>query len=161
MTAFVDQGVVERTWRRLGALPARDMVRLQRQAGKLQPELVGFVLGFTSGLRAEAAGLALYVMIVVLEMFRSSSRTSTRKVDELAVMRLWRESKASLDAPAGSDPLSALLADSSEPAAFEYVFDAFTDMEQEDPVALTDEELEQLLAVLRTFVEGLHHACSP
>ena len=55
----------------------------------------------------------------------------------------------------GSDGTSA------EPAAFEYVFDAFTDMEQEDPVALSDEELEQLLAVLRTFVEGLHHACTP
>ncbi len=165
MTAFVDPAVVERTWRRLGALPARDMVRLQRQAGKLQPELVGFVLGFTSDLRAEAAGLALYVMIVVLEMFRSVSAKSMRKLDELAVMRLWRESRqairTSLDAPAGSDPLSELLADSSEPAAFEYVFDAFTDMEQEDPVALSEAEFEQLLAVLRTFVEGLHHACSP
>ncbi len=163
MTAFVDQGVVERTWRRLGALPARDMLKLQRNAGKLQPELVGFVLGFTSDLRAEAAGLALYVMIVVLEMFRSASRKSMRKIDELAVMRLWRESQqaiaGSLNAPGGSDPLSALLAESSEPAVFEYVFDAFTDMEQEDPVALTDGELEQLLAVLRTFVEGLHHAC--
>jgi hypothetical protein len=165
MTALVDQEVVERTWRRLGALPARDMLRLQRNAGKLQPELVGFVLGFTSDLLAEAAGLALYVMIVVLEMFRSASARSMRKLDELAVMRLWHESqqavRASLEAPPGSDPLIALLADSSEPAAFEYVFDAFTDMEQEDPVALTDEELEQLLAVLRTFVEGLHHASSP
>jgi hypothetical protein len=104
-------------------------------------------------------------MIVVLEMFRSVSAKSMRKLDELAVMRLWRESRqairTSLDAPAGSDPLSELLADSSEPAAFEYVFDAFTDMEQEDPVALSEAEFEQLLAVLRTFVEGLHHACSP
>lgn len=165
MTALIDRELVERTWQRLGALPARDMVRLQRQSGRLRPELVGFVLAFTSELSAEAAGAALYVMIVVLEMFRSAPVKKMRKVGDGMVLRLWRDSqkaiKESLDATSGADPLTLLLAGSTEPAVFEYVFDAFTDMGQDDPVALNSDELERLLAILRTFVEALHEACRP
>ena len=165
MTAFVGPELVERTWQRLGALPAPEMVKLQHQSGKLQPELVGFVLGFSSALSTEAVGLALYVMIVVLEMFRTASVKKMRKVNDAAIMRLWHESqkavKESLDAPSGTDSLTVLLAGSSEPAVLEYVFDALTDTEQEDPVALSAEELEHLLAILRTFVEALHQVCRP
>ena len=148
------------TWRRLGALPRRDMLALQRQSGKLQPELVGFVMGYTSHLSPEAAGLALYLMVVTIEMFRSASRRKMRKVKEAAIMRLWRESEEAIRqsfAPnTAADPLSLLVASSSEPAVLEYVFDALTDTDDEDPVELSAEELEHLLAVLRTLSEGLH-----
>jgi hypothetical protein len=165
MPALVNAELVEYTWRRLGALPARDMVHLQRQSGKLQPELVGFVLGFTSDLSAEAVGLTLYVMLVTLEMFRTAAPRKLRKVKDAAIMRLWRESRnavrEALNANASTDPLIVLLAGSNEPAVLEYVFDALTDTEQEEPVALSGAELEHLLAVLRTFVEGLHLASRP
>ena len=168
MPPFVDSELVELTWRRLGELPPRDMLALQRQSGKLQPELVGFVLGYTSQLPPEAIGLALYLMVVTIEMFRSASPRRMRKVKEAAIMRLWRESeeavRRSLAPETDADPLSILVESSSEPAALEYIFDALTDMEQEDPVDLSADELEQLLAVLRTLSEGLHlgslHACA-
>ena len=73
MPAFVDSELVDLTWRRLGALPPRDMLALQRQSGKLQPELVGFVLGYTSQLSPQAVGLALYLMVVTIELFRLAS----------------------------------------------------------------------------------------
>ena len=136
------------------------MLALQRQSGKLQPELVGFVLGYTSRLSPEAVGLALYLMVVTIEMFRSAAPRKMRKIKDAAIMRLWRESeeaiRRSLAPDTDADPLSVLVASSSEPAVFEYIFDALTDTEQEDPVELTADELEQLLAVLRTLCEGLH-----
>lgn len=165
MTAFVDAALVEQTWQRLGALPPSEMLKLQRQCGKLQPDLTAFVLAFTSALSPEAVGLGLYVMIVVLAMFRDACPGKQRKASERLILRIWRESEAavtdSLDAPPGSDPLQQLLGTSSEPAILESVFDAFTDMEQEEPVALTREEVERLLAVMRTFIETLHQVCRP
>jgi hypothetical protein len=160
MPPFVDSALVDQTWRRLGALPPRDMLALQRQSGKLQPELVGFVLGYTSRLSPEAVGLALYLMVVTIEMFRSASPRKMRKVKDAAIMRLWRESeeaiRESLAPDTDADPLSILVANSSEPAVLEYIFDALTDTEQEDPVELSADELKHLLTVLRTLSEGLH-----
>ncbi|CAN5894831.1 hypothetical protein BH11GEM1_BH11GEM1_32060 [soil metagenome] len=165
MSALVDSSLVEHTWLRLGALPPSEMVKLQRQSGKLQPDLIGFVLGFTSSLSPEAIGLALYVTIVVLAMFRAACPGKQRKANDRQIMRIWTDSAAavaaSLNAPPISDPLQQLLAGSSEPAVLEYVFDAFTDMEQEEAVALSAAELERLLAVMRTFIETLHHVCQP
>jgi hypothetical protein len=162
MSAVVPPEIVERTWQRLGALPPKDMLKLQRQSGRLQPELVGFVIGYTSELSPDAVGLALYVMVVVLEMFRVTPRCDLRKVREETILRLWPESQALIQASLDSDgdPLEALLAASTEPTVFEYVFDAFTDTEQEDPVSLSAVELETLLAILRTFIEALHEASS-
>ena len=158
MPQFVDSDLVDRTWRRLGALPPRDMLALQRQSGKLQPELVGFVIGYTSALAPEAIGLALYLMVVTIEMFRSASPRKMRKVKDAAILRLWRESEESLAPDTDADPLSLLVANSSEPAVLEYLFDALTDTDQDDPVELSADELEHLLAVLRTLSEGLHLA---
>ena len=162
MPPFVDSSLVDRTWRRLGALPPRDMLALQRQSGKLQPELVGFVIGYTSELAPGAIGLALYLMVVTIEMFRSASPRKMRKVKDAAILRLWRESeeaiRQSLAPDTDADPLSLLVANSSEPAVLEYVFDALTDTDQDDPVELSADELEHLLAVLRTLSEGLHLA---
>ena len=79
---------------------------------------MGFVLGFTSDLSAEAVGLALYVMLVTLEMFRAAVPRKLRKVKDAAIMRLWRESQTavreSLEAEAGTDPLVVLLAGSAD-----------------------------------------------
>jgi hypothetical protein len=163
MSAIVSPEIVERTWQRLGALAPKEMLKLQRQSGRLQPELVGFVLGYTSELSPDAVGLALYVMVVVLEMFRVTPRCHLRKVPEQTILRLWPESQTLIQASLDSDgdPLEALLAASTERAVFEYVFDAFTDTERDDPVSLDADELETLLAILRTFIEALHGASSP
>lgn len=104
-------------------------------------------------------------MVVVLTMFRAACPGKQRKANDRQIMRIWTDSAAavaaSLNAPPISDPLQQLLAGSSEPAVLAYVIDAFTDMEQEEAVALGAAELERLLAVMRTFIETLHHVCRP
>ena len=165
MAAIVDPEFVEGTWLRVGAAAPRDMLKLQKQVGKCQPEVAGFVIGFTSELSPEAAGLALYVMVVVHEIFRSAPIKQVKKVKDSSIIRHWHLSQQALplflEQAAGPSALTEFVASSSEPAVMQYVVDALTELDQEDPVPLDPEELGHLLAVLRTVVESLHQACRP
>src|SRR5258705_13490046 len=128
MAAFVSADLVEQAWRRVGALDAPEVLRLQNRSGKFQPELVGFVLGFTSKMSPEAMGIALYAMLVVFEMFQRAPATSFGKVKDAAIMRLWtsnRQLSAELLANAfDRDLMTEFVTGSAEPAALQYVVDA-------------------------------------
>ena len=165
MAAIIDPELVEATWLRVAALAPGEVLKLQRRAGKSQPEVVGFVIGFTSELSPGATGLALYVMDVVHEIFRSAPVKQIKKVKDSSIIRHWNASQQALplalNQSAGPPALAEFVASSSEPAVMQYVVEALTDLEQEDPVPLDPEELGHLLAVLRTVVESLHQACRP
>ena len=70
MAALVSEVLMEATWQSVGgASPAR-VLRRQQACGEEQEELAGFVVGFTSKLRPDAMGLALYAYVVIAEAFR-------------------------------------------------------------------------------------------
>ncbi|MBA3345013.1 MAG: hypothetical protein H0T44_06880 [Gemmatimonadales bacterium] len=93
MTAIVSAELVEQAWRRIGALDASEALKLQNRSGKFQPELVGFVLGFTSKISPEAMGIALYAMLALFEMFQRAPGTTFRKVKDATIMRLWTNNR--------------------------------------------------------------------
>jgi hypothetical protein len=159
--AFVSQDVVEATWKKAGAMDTKTARALQKKSGKSQPELTGFTIGFTHELRPDAVGLALYIMVVVFEMFRAAG-VKTRKASEQSVMKHWKRSSelaAQLEA-SGVVPsqLSALNLPTEEPYVLQYVIDALTEVPDDDPVELTTSEFWHLFATLKTVVDTLHDA---
>lgn len=94
MTAIVSPELVEQAWRRIGALDASEALKLQNRSGKFQPELVGFVLGFTHHLSPEGMGIALYAMAVLFEMFQRAPATQFAKVSDAAIARFLCDSFA-------------------------------------------------------------------
>lgn len=161
MAAIIQPELVESTWQHVGALESRAVLKIQQQAGKFQPEVVGFVLGFTSELRGEAMGIALYAMLVVLEMFRAAPVRKIVKVKDSTILRHWRENQRILSttSESGAPALAAVAASSTEPYVVQYIVEALTDREQEDRPLLTDTEIRYVLSILKTASDSLHDAC--
>jgi len=161
MTPIVSPELAEQAWQRIGRLDAPGVVKLQKRSGKFQPELVGFVLGFTHDLSPEAMGIALCAMLVIFEMFQRAAPKGFTKINERAILRLWQESRRIRDALLASEFDSALMNDlvigSSEPTAVRYVVEALVDAQEESGV-LPPGEVAQVLAIHRTVIEALHAA---
>lgn len=161
MTTIVSPELVERAWRRIAALDASAALKLQNRSGKFQPELVGFVLGFTHDLSREGMGIALYAMLVLFEMFQQVPATRFTKVKDAAIMQSWPANRG-----LGTELLKcefdrAMMADfvssSSEPAALQYVVEALIDA-QDEAGDLPPEEIAHILAIHRTVIDALHAA---
>ena len=157
---LVSAGLIDETWRAVGASSPAAIRQLQKQCGKDHEELTGFMLGFTSDLRPEALGLALYVHVVVSHAFRRSG-TKFRRIRPGRIERTWAANSEFIDGLKTSGysrtaiPNEAL--PSSEPAVLRYVIDALTE-EGQDPVELSDGEFWHILRVLKTVVDCLHDA---
>ena len=161
MTALVSTRVMEETWRAVGALSEREIRKRQGLCGKEQKELTGFVLGFTSDLREEALGLALYAHFVVVEAFRRSG-AAFRKIESGNIERTWKDNFGFTNdlrvAGYTRSPFQLQEDLSSEPAAMQYVIDALTEEDSDDPVRLTDQEFWHVLQVLKTVTDCMHEA---
>jgi hypothetical protein len=151
--------VVETTWRKIGAFDPAEMSALQGRSGGLQPELTGFVIGFTSDLRPDALGLALYAMVVVYEMFRVHY-LKIRKARERVVVRQWEVAQDLTsrlrEQGVRRDELLHADIDTSEPLAMRYVIEALTERAADDPIDINDDEFWLMVAVLKTVIETLH-----
>lgn len=91
---MVSEDLAEATWKRLAEMDTEATLAIQKNCGKSQPELAAFVIASVHALRPEAAGLGLYVMVVVFEMFRATG-ANIRKATDKSVMKHWKRSAIS------------------------------------------------------------------
>ena len=161
MSALVSPQLMEETWHAAAVMPPNAALHRQELCGKEQPELTGFVIGFTSELPPDAVGLALYAYVVVMEAFRRTE-TRFRKIHPGKIERAWKDNFAFLNdlKHAGHTRLPFRLeADrSSEPAVLQYVIDALTEQDDEDPVDLAELDFWHILQVLKTVADCMHDA---
>ncbi len=161
MAPLVSAQVMEETWRAVGAMSDAEIRRKQGLCGKEQEELTGFVLAFTSELPSEALGLALYAHFVVIEAFRRSG-ARFRKLKPTKIENTWRDNFGFINdlkaaghtyAPFQLKPELA-----PEPAVMQYVIDALTEENEDDPVSLSDDDFWRILQVLKTVADCMHFA---
>ena len=161
MEPLVSAQLVEDTWRAIGALSDDEIRRKQALCGKEQQELTGFVLAFTSDLPPEAFGLALYVHLVVIEAFRRSG-ARFRRLKPTRIETTWRENFGFIgDLKAAGHtraPFQLRPELASEPAVMQYVIDALTEENEDDPVSLGEEDFWRIVQVLKTVADCMHSA---
>jgi hypothetical protein len=159
--ALVDAELMESTWRAVGAMSDSEIRRRQALCGKEQEELTGFVLAYTSDLPPEGLGLALYAHLIVIEAFRRSG-ARFRKLKSKRIENTWKENFGFINdlRAAGNSrtpfQLKAELA--SEPAVVQYVIDALTEDNEDDPVSISEDDFWRILQVLKTVADCLHFA---
>ena len=160
---LVSSAVMDETWRAMGEWTTAAVRRMQKRCGEDQEELTGFVLAFTSNLRPEALGLALYVHLVVAQAFRRSG-VKFRKITPEGIEREWEENFAFINelktAGYGCSHFFLPTHLSSEPAVVQYVIDALTVEDDADPVVLGEAEFWRILQVLKTFADCMHAAAA-
>lgn len=161
MTQLISPELMENTWRSVASMSSDELRRRQDLCGKEQEELTSFVLAATTDLSPDAAGLALYIHLVVVEAFRRT-KIPFRKVDSGTVERLWQESFGFINdlkrAGHGRQPFQLEASLCAEPAALQYVVDALTETDADDPVDFADDDFWQILRILKTLVDCMHDA---
>jgi len=158
---LVDGQLMEETWRAVGAMPDAEIRRRQGLCGKEQEELTGFVLAYTSDLPPEALGVALYTHFVVIEAFRRS-RAQFRKLKPTRIENTWKDNFGFINelkaAGYSRAPFELKSELASEPAVVQYVIDALTEDNEDDPVNLSDDDFWRILQVLKTVADCMHSA---
>ncbi len=152
---------MEETWQSVAGMTPNEVLRRQGRCGKEQQELTSFVLGFISELPPEAAGLALYVHLVVIETFRRT-KAQFRKIKPVTIQRTWKDNFAFVNdlkhAGHTRRPFQLKADGFSEPAVLQYVIDALTEQDDEDPVELAEFDFWHVLQVLKTAADCMHDA---
>ena len=161
MAALISPELMEKTWQSVASMSSNELRRQQDLCGKEQEELTGFVLALTTDLSPDAGGLALYIHLVVVEAFRRT-KTPFRKVPRGTVERIWKESFGFINdlkqVGHGRQPFQLEASLCSEPAALQYVVDALTETDADDPVDFDDNDFWQILQILKTLVDCMHGA---
>jgi hypothetical protein len=161
MEPLVDAQLMEATWRAVGAMSDAEIRRRQGLCGKEQEELTAFVLAFTSELPSDALGLALYAHLVVIEAFRRSG-ARFRKLKPTRIENTWKDNFGFInDLKAGGSsraPFQLKPELVSEPAVMQYVIDALTEENEDDPVTISDGDFWRILQVLKTVADCMHSA---
>lgn len=161
MDALVSPQLMEETWRAVGAMSDAEIRRRQGLCGKEQEELTSFVLAFTADLEREAMGLALYAHFVIVEAFRRS-KVRFRRLKAAKIENTWRENFGFINdlkaAGYTRAPFELKAELTAEPAVMQYVIDALTESNEDDPIDLSEEDFWHILQVLKTVADCLHAA---
>jgi hypothetical protein len=161
MDALVDAELMESAWRAVGAMSDGEIRRRRALCGREQEELTGFVLAYTSDLPSEALGLALYAHFVVIEAFRRSG-ARFRKLKPTRIEDTWKENFGFINdlraAGYSAAPFQLKAELASEPAVVQYVIDALTEKNDDDPVSIADDDFWRILQVLKTVADCMHFA---
>lgn len=152
MPPFISPQLMDRTWKKMATVSPREMLRIQKSHRKDQGPLTLFVARALHAFREDACGLLLYVYHVVMQASQQAEprpkRVSRRQIEQ-AMATLGQEPTVTAY-QAGTLP-------AREPHALKYVYEAFT--EADDDVTLTQEELESFFDTMYLVVECLHEAC--
>jgi len=80
---------MEDTWKSVAGSSSDEILALQQRCGRLQQELTGFVLRFTSEVSSDALGIALWVQLVVMQAFQRHS-SKLKRVKSAKIERAWQ-----------------------------------------------------------------------
>lgn len=161
MGPLVTAELMEESWRAIGALSDGEIRKRQQLCGKEQEELTSFVLAYASDLAPEALGLALYAHLVVVEAFRRSG-ARFRSIKARTIEDTWKANFGFINGlRAAGRPEAPFQLDpdlSSEPAVMQYVIDALTEQNEDDPVGIGDDDFWRTLQLLKTVADCMHSA---
>jgi hypothetical protein len=152
---------MEETWQSVAASSPEAIEKMQKACGAKQEELTAFVLAYLSELSNEALGLALWVHLVLMQAFLRSGKRFKR-VKPNKIERVWRDNRklcAELWSSTEDDPYEKLAErEVSEPSVIEYIIDAMTETNPDDPISISEDERRHAVQVLKTVSDCLHDA---
>jgi len=159
----IPEEIVDTTWREVAGLSAGDARTELERAAKQQPDLFGFVFGFTQECRREAHELAVYLYFVIHRIFQKAARAKIRPIKASKILRRLQRNEELLLSLEKAHPLffekAALTEASGQPFVVRYLVEAIMEAPQaDDPVDLTEEETGTLFLALKTVIDVLDEA---
>jgi hypothetical protein len=159
--SLISPELMEHTWRSVADAEPADVRRLQEAGSSEQRALTEYVLARATQLPPDAGGVALYTHVVLMEAFRQT-KVRFRAIDAATVERAWKDNDGFVQelklVGYGPGPFRIDPTGGAEPAALQYVIDALTESDPDDPVDIDEAAFWQALQLLKTVIDCMHDA---
>lgn len=158
--ASIPEGLVEETWQEVEGFGLDRAHQEMMKVSKDQPELVTFIVEFTQDLDQEVKELATYLTFVVCRMFQKNSPEKIKKISAEEIIACYEANEDFMERLEGThekflDRIARVQV-SAQPYVMKYVVESLVEApEEEDPVALPDEDIGFLFLLLKTVVDVL------
>ena len=164
MPPLISAELMEETWHAVAGMPAEALQRLQALCGEEQEALTGFALASLTERSSDAAGVGLYTHVVLMEAFRRRGG-GFRTIGPEQIERAWDDNAAFVErlerAGAARRPVRLEPDEDAEPAALQYVFDALTEDDEDDPIDIDGDDFRHVVRTLKTVIDCMHDAHHP
>jgi hypothetical protein len=156
----IPEELVEETWQEVSSFASGRMIKEMGLVSKSQPELLAFMMEFVQDLDQEVKELAVYMFYVIFRMFQKSSRKRIKEISTESIIECYEKNEDLIQSLEGIhhkflDRIARIQL-SSQPYVMKYVVETLIDApEEEDPVALTEEDTGFLFLLLKTVVDVL------
>ena len=152
--------LVEETWQEVARFDPDLAGKEMMKAGNSQPELLTFMVEFTQDLNQEVQELAIYMFFVVYRMFQKSSKKKIRKIPAEDIIECYEDNEDLMQSLEGAHEKFferiARVQLARQPYVMKYVVDTLIEgPEDEDPVALAEDDVGLLFLLLKTVVEAI------
>ncbi len=156
----ISQELVEKTWKEFAAFPLDRAQKETAAISKNQPNLLAFMMEFTQELSQEVKELAIYMFYVLYRMFQKNSKKKIKRISAEEIITSYEKNEHFIKSLEGvHDKFFERIAGvqlSGQPYVMKYVVETIIEApEDEEPVALTEEDKGYLFLLLKTVVDLL------
>ena len=156
----IPEQLVEETWQEFAGFSPTRIHTESKKFSKNQPNLLAFMMEFTIELDQDVKELAIYMYHVVCRMFDKSSKKRIRRISPEAVIDQYEKNEDLMESLEGAhEKFLERVAEvqlSRQPHVMKYIVDTLIEApDEEDPVALTKDDIGYLFLLLKTVVDLL------
>ena len=156
----IPEELVEETWQEIDDFSLDRAHKEMTRTSKNQPDLMAFIMELTQELDQEIRELTTYMTFVVYRMFQQGSRKKIKKISAEEIIDCYEANEDFMESLEGVhekflDRIARVQL-SGQPYVMRYVVETLMEApEEEDPVALSDEDIVFLFLLLKTVVDVL------
>ena len=157
----ISEELVEETWQEVAEFSPDRGSKEMTEMGNNQPNLVAFMVEFTDELNQEVKELALYMFFNVYRMFEEGYGKKIKQISPEEIMECYERNEKLIESLEGvHDKFHDRIARvqlSGQPYVMKYVLDTLFEVpDEEDPIALTEEDTGFLFLLLKTVIDILN-----
>ena len=159
----ISEELVEETWQEVAEFNPDRSNKEMIKASKSQPNLLAFMMEFTQDLDQEVRELAIYMFFVVHRMFQKGCNNKIKEISVDDIIECYEYNEDLVQSLEGAhekffDRIARVQL-SQQPYVMKYVTETLIEApEEEDPVALSEEDVGHLFLLLKTMVDALDKA---
>ena len=159
----ITEELVEETWQETARFNPKQLSKQIKNVGTTQPNLLTFILECTQDIDQEVKELAVYMFLNVYRMFQKSFPKRIKKISAKEIMDCYEHNEKFIaNLEVAHDKFYDRIARvelSEQPYVMKYVLDTFFEApEEEDPIALTEEDIGYLFLLFKTAIDILNNA---
>ena len=153
----LSEQLVEETWEEVsGFVPAKASKEMMK-VSRCQPELLSFIMEFSSDLEREVQELTVYMFFVIYRMFEKASRRNIKQISADDIIRCYEYNEDLMESLEGVHERFldriARVQISRQPWVMKYIVETLIEAPEEDPVDLDEDDVGFLFLLLKSVVE--------